>query len=160
MSDLQRELINVLTPVCSVRTWALPAQSWACAGWVSLVLTAALLSCSCVGWHWIQCVQAATCKSLPFPEIHGEILCFLGASRLSLWKLCCDIFTETTSWKTGFVGLGMLGNISVSYAVPPEFFFRSWIQNWEEVLINQVVVPPFRGIFRGWINGLARNEAH
>lgn len=25
--------------------------------------------------------------------------------------------------------------------------------------MNQGVVPPFRGIFRGWINGLTRNEA-
>lgn len=45
----------------------------------------------------------------------------------------------------------------MSWAVLPEFCFRSQIQNWEELLIDQVVVVPFRGIFRGWRNVLARN---
>lgn len=41
--------------------------------------------------------------------------------------------------EAGLVGLGMLGHLSVSCAVPPEFSFTSWIQSWEE-LMNQVVV--------------------
>lgn len=45
----------------------------------------------------------------------------------------------------------------MSWAVLPEFCFRSQIQNWEELLIDQVVVVPFRGIFRGWRNVLVRN---
>lgn len=101
--------------------------------------------------------------SLLFPEIHGEILYLLGTSHLSLWKQGCDIFTETTFWRSWACWFGNAGKHFYEPCCATWIFFyilnvKYWIQNQEE-LINQVVVSPFRGIFRGWINGLARNEA-
>lgn len=131
---------------------------WCCLGCsAELLLGGLALNLVCSSCH----VQKGLSIAIPWnslPEKERSFTCWVQVIWVCKSSVVISSLRQLPE-DAGLVGLGMLGNIFVGCAVPPELSFRSWIQYWEELLINQVVVPPFRGIFRGWINGLTRNEA-
>lgn len=113
--------------MCSVRTWALPTQSWACAGWVSLVLSG-LLCWAALVWAGTEfsvfkLPRANHCHSLKFMERSFAFwvqviwvcenwdnflknwVCWFGNAGKHFCELCCTtwIFFQILNTKLGGV---------------------------------------------------------